>query len=96
MNHDLAVASSLFASIALRALADLDPTEYRQACDASRSTLDRRIQHDLDNVADTKERTKAAWEHGVRRDGVDWYENGDANTYDNLMQLAVLGEIRYC
>ena len=36
-----------------------------------------------------------AWKYGVERDGVDWYENGDANTYDNVMQLAVLGEIRY-
>jgi hypothetical protein len=42
-----------------------------------------------------QEAAAKAWEHGVLRGGVDWYENGDANDYDAVMQLAVLGEIRY-
>lgn len=36
-----------------------------------------------------------AWVEGVKRDGVEWYENGDANTYDCAVQLAMLGEIVY-
>jgi hypothetical protein len=36
-----------------------------------------------------------AWVEGVKRDGQGWYENGDANTYDCAMQMAMLGEIVY-
>lgn len=27
--------------------------------------------------------------------GINWYENGDANSYDVAVQLAVLGEVKY-
>lgn len=36
-----------------------------------------------------------AWAEGVKIYGVDWYENGDANTYDCAIQMALLGELRY-
>jgi hypothetical protein len=36
-----------------------------------------------------------AWEEGVKRWGVDWYEEADATSYDIVLQLALLGEIRY-
>lgn len=36
-----------------------------------------------------------AWEEGVKRWGVDWYEQTDANREDVVVQLALLGEIRY-
>jgi len=36
-----------------------------------------------------------AWEDGVKRWGVDWYEETDANREDVVVQLALLGEIRY-
>lgn len=36
-----------------------------------------------------------AWEEGVKRWGVDWYEDTDADREDTVLQLAMLGEIRY-
>lgn len=36
-----------------------------------------------------------AFEEGVKRYGVDWYENGDATTYDVAIQMALLGEVVY-
>jgi hypothetical protein len=36
-----------------------------------------------------------AWAEGVRRSGVDWYKNGDANDYDVAIQRALLGEVKY-
>ena len=36
-----------------------------------------------------------AWIEGVKKYGVDWYENSDAITYDNVIQLALLNEIKY-
>lgn len=36
-----------------------------------------------------------AWEEGVKRWGVDWYEQTDANREDVVVQLSLLGEIRY-
>lgn len=36
-----------------------------------------------------------AWEEGVKRWGVDWYENVDGQREDVVVQLALLGEIRY-
>ena len=38
---------------------------------------------------------KKAWNIGVREYGVHWYEDGDATTYDVVLQLALLGEVRY-
>lgn len=40
---------------------------------------------------------KRAWVEGVKRYGEDWYERPqtDANTYDAVLQLALLGEIKY-
>jgi len=38
---------------------------------------------------------RKAWVEGFKRDGQSWFENGDANTYDNAVQLAMLGEVRY-
>lgn len=42
-----------------------------------------------------KETAKRAWVEGYKRDGLDWYENGDAITYDVAIQNALLGEVRY-
>ena len=36
-----------------------------------------------------------AWEEGVKRWGVDWYEQVDADREDAVLQLALLGEMRY-
>jgi len=36
-----------------------------------------------------------AWEEGVKRWGVDWYEETDSTREDVVVQLALLGEIRY-
>jgi hypothetical protein len=36
-----------------------------------------------------------AWCEGVKRWGVDWYEDVDAEREDVVVQLALLGEIRY-
>ena len=36
-----------------------------------------------------------AWLEGVRRYGEDWYENTDALRDDVVIQLAMLGEVRY-
>lgn len=36
-----------------------------------------------------------AYAAGIKRYGLDWYENGDANTYDFAIQMALLGEIVY-
>ena len=46
--------------------------------------------HRLDKAAAIK-----AYKVGVEKFGTDWYENGDANTYDTVVQLALLGEQRY-
>jgi hypothetical protein len=42
-----------------------------------------------------KAAAKRAHEEGVKRWGKDWFENGDANTYDYVVQMALLGEHRY-
>lgn len=36
-----------------------------------------------------------AWDVGVRQEGETWYEEGDSDTYDTVMQFALLGELRY-
>ena len=36
-----------------------------------------------------------AWEEGVKRWGVDWYRQTDAGREDEVIQLSLLGEIRY-
>jgi hypothetical protein len=36
-----------------------------------------------------------AWIEGVKKWGVDWYEDSDANKYDYVVQMALLGEHRY-
>ncbi len=36
-----------------------------------------------------------AYAEGVRRWGVGWYEGGDASKYDIVIQMALLGEVRY-
>jgi len=36
-----------------------------------------------------------AWEEGVKRWGVDWYDQVDAEREDVVVQLALLGEVRY-
>lgn len=36
-----------------------------------------------------------AWEEGVKRWGVAWYQHTDGNREDVVVQLALLGEIRY-
>jgi len=36
-----------------------------------------------------------AFKQGVIWRGAEWYENGDANTYDYVIQMALLGEIVY-
>lgn len=42
-----------------------------------------------------KEAALRAWAEGVKACGIDWYEDGDANTYDYVIQMALLGEERY-
>jgi hypothetical protein len=37
-----------------------------------------------------------SWQEGVKKDGIDWYAEGDGNTYDCAVQIALLGEITYC
>lgn len=39
--------------------------------------------------------TLRAWEEGVKRWGVDWYEEVDGSREDVVVQLALLGEVRY-
>ena len=36
-----------------------------------------------------------AWEEGVKRWGVDWYHQTDAGREDVVIQLSLLGEIKY-
>jgi hypothetical protein len=36
-----------------------------------------------------------AFKHGVMWRGAEWYENGDASSYDHVIQMALLGEIVY-
>jgi hypothetical protein len=36
-----------------------------------------------------------AFAAGVKRRGVDWYENGDATDYDVAIQTAIFGEPKY-
>jgi hypothetical protein len=36
-----------------------------------------------------------AFVEGVKKYGVDWYQNGDSESYDYVMQMALLGEIVY-
>lgn len=36
-----------------------------------------------------------AYVEGVKQYGVDWFEFGDADSYDIVIQLALLGEVRY-
>jgi hypothetical protein len=36
-----------------------------------------------------------AFSAGVKRWGVQWYEDGDASTYDYVLQMALLGEVLY-
>jgi hypothetical protein len=36
-----------------------------------------------------------AWEEGVKRWGIDWYDKTDAQREDVVVQLAMLGEVRY-
>ncbi len=42
-----------------------------------------------------KEAAIKAYKCGVERYGVNWYEDGDATTYDVAIQLALLGKIVY-
>ncbi len=36
-----------------------------------------------------------AYIEGVKRWGVDWYKDGDGPRYDVVVQMALLGEVRY-
>ncbi len=36
-----------------------------------------------------------AWAEGVKWKGVEWFANGDANSYDYAIQQALLGQQRY-
>lgn len=38
---------------------------------------------------------RRAWRVGVRQRGESWYDEGDAEDYDVVVQLALLGEVRY-
>lgn len=38
---------------------------------------------------------KKAYIEGVKRWGLDWYKNSDAEGYDVVVQMALLGEVRY-
>jgi hypothetical protein len=42
-----------------------------------------------------REIAKEAYATGERLWGESWYEHADANSYDIVMQLALLGEVRY-
>ena len=41
------------------------------------------------------ETAKKSWAAGVKKHGFEWYETGDANTYDYVIQMALLGECKY-
>jgi hypothetical protein len=41
------------------------------------------------------ETAKKSWAEGVKRDGLEWYNDGDGCTYDAAMQMALLGELVY-
>lgn len=36
-----------------------------------------------------------AWDIGVQKHGERWYSEGDSTTYDTVLQLALLDEVRY-
>ena len=36
-----------------------------------------------------------AWHIGVHKWGENWYDEGDSTTYDTVIQLALLSEVRY-
>lgn len=36
-----------------------------------------------------------AWDIGVQKHGEQWYSEGDSTTYDTVLQLALLDEVRY-
>lgn len=38
---------------------------------------------------------KKSWQEGVKKFGVTWHEDGDGNTYDCAVQLALLGSVTY-
>jgi hypothetical protein len=42
-----------------------------------------------------KELADKAWAIGVQKYGERWYDEGDSTTYDVVIQLALLGEVRY-
>lgn len=42
-----------------------------------------------------KEAAIQAYVEGVKRWGLEWYNNGDAERYDVVIQMALLGEVRY-
>lgn len=42
-----------------------------------------------------RETAVRAWGEGVKWRGERWYENGDANAYDYVLQMTLLGEERY-
>jgi hypothetical protein len=41
------------------------------------------------------ETAKKSWVEGVKREGLEWYENGDGCTYDCALQFALLGSLVY-
>jgi hypothetical protein len=41
------------------------------------------------------ELARKSWLEGVKKDGVEWYENGDGCTYDCAVQRALFGEVVY-
>ncbi len=73
----IANASAVFGLIALRALADLDPVEYRRCCDASRAALDRRIEDGISTLQDaekTMARAHVQLLHGVGSDAGETFD----------------------
>jgi hypothetical protein len=42
-----------------------------------------------------EETARRAYVEGIKRKGVEWYEQGDANDYDVVLQWTLLGEVRY-
>lgn len=48
------------------------------------------LYHRLDEAAAIR-----AWKYGVEKWGLGWYDDADATSYDIVIQLALLGEVRY-
>lgn len=87
--------ADLLAKEGVSVLQQLSEESYKLLHDAARKAVKNGTPlppyyHLLDAAAAGK-----AWVEGVKRKGLDWYENADSTDYDVVIQLALLGEIKY-